>query len=296
MDPQKKISAVDRLRALRLTTGSPEEQKEAHDRAELRIGALGSGSDYTVFLDHLGIASLDVGYGGEDHGGSYHSIYDSFDHYARFMDPGFVYGVALVQTAGRIVLRLAQAETLPFEFSASADAIGGYAREVAKLADDLREETDKRNRLIREGRYEAAADPRETFLAPKAKAAVPHLNFAPLQNAVSRLKQSAQQHEQARRGVELSGKAAAEVDVVLFRSERALTGEGLPRRPWFKHLIYAPGFYTGYGVKTLPGIREGIEQAQWDEARSFVPIVAGAITKLSGEVDRATAMLKKIRP
>src|SRR5213079_3343575 len=167
----------ERLRALRLTRGSPEDQKEARDRAEFRIGALGSGSDYTVFLDHLGIASLDVRFGGENAGGAYHSIYDSFDHYTRFGDPGFQYGVALAQTAGRIVLRLANAEVLPFEFGASADAIGGYAREVAKLADDLREETEKTNRLIREGRYEAAADPKEPFVAPKPKAPVPHLNF-----------------------------------------------------------------------------------------------------------------------
>jgi N-acetylated-alpha-linked acidic dipeptidase len=292
LDPQKKISVAERLRALRLTRGSAEEQREARDRAELRIGALGSGSDYTAFLDHLGIASLDVRFGGEGAGGSYHSIYDSFDHYTKFGDPGFAYGVALAQTAGRIVLRLANAETLPFEFTASADAIGGYAREVVKLADDLREETERTNRLIREGRYEAAADPKETYLAPKPKAPVPHLNFAPLQNAVSRLKQAAQEHDQARRGLDASGKAAAEIDVVLFRSERALTGEGLPRRPWFKHLIYAPGFYTGYGVKTLPGVREAIEERKWDEVDQQGAATARAIERYAAEVERATELLR----
>ncbi len=292
IDPQKKISVAERLRALRLTRGSAEEQKDARDRAELRIGALGSGSDYTAFLDHLGIASLDVRFGGEDEGGSYHSIYDSFDHYTRFGDPGFQYGVALAQTAGRIVLRLATAATLPFEFGPSADVIGGYAREVAKLTDDLREETEKTNRLIREGRYEAAADPKQTFVAPKPKAPVPHLNFAPLQNAVARLKQSAQDHEHARRGLDLSGKGAAEVDVVLFRTERALTGDGLPRRPWFKHLIYAPGFYTGYGVKTLPGIREAIEERKWDEAGAQTEATARAIERYAAEIEKATALLK----
>src|SRR5258706_9042471 len=148
------MPVTERLRALRLTRGSAEDQREARGRAEFRIGALGSGADYTVFLDHLGIASLDLRYGGEDPGGSYHSIYDSIDNYTRFLDPGFEYGIALVQTAGRIILRLANAPALPLEFTASADAIGGYAREVSKLADELREETDKRNRLIREGRYE----------------------------------------------------------------------------------------------------------------------------------------------
>jgi len=292
VDPQKKISVAERLRALRLTKGSAEEQKEARDRTEFRIGALGSGSDYTAFLDHLGISSLDVRFGGEDAGGSYHSIYDSFDHYARFGDPGFQYGIALAQTAGRIVLRLANADLLPFEFGASADAIGGYAREVAKLADDLREETERTNRLIREGRYEAAADPKETFVTPKPKSPVPHLNFAPLQNAVSRLRQSAQDHEHARRGVDPAGKGAAELDVVLFRAERALTGDGLPRRPWFKHLIYAPGFYTGYGVKTLPGIREAIEERKWDEATAQTDATARAIERYAGEIEKATALLK----
>ena len=245
-----------------------------------------------MFLDHLGIASLDVRFGGENAGGAYHSIYDSFDHYTRFGDPGFQYGVALIQTAGRLVMRLANAELLPFEFGASADAIGGYAREVAKLADDLREETDRTNRLIREGRYEAAADPKEAILAPKPKAPVPHLNFAPLNNAVARLKQSAQDYEPARRGLDLSGKGAAEIDVVLFRSERALAGDGLPRRPWFKHLIYAPGFYTGYGVKTLPGIREAIEERKWDEAGAQTDATARAIERYAVEIEKATALLK----
>jgi N-acetylated-alpha-linked acidic dipeptidase len=294
VDPQKKISVAERLRAFRLTRGSPEEQRETRDRAELRLGALGSGSDYTVFLDHLGVASLDIGFGGENGGGAYHSIYDSFDHYARFGDPGFEYGVALVQTAGRIVLRLANSETLPFEFTASADAISGYAKEVAKLADDLRDETEKTNRLIREGRYEAAADPKETFITPSPKAPVPHLNFAPLQNAVARLKQSAQDHDQARRALEKAGKAPGKaLDELLFRSERALTrDEGLPRRPWYKHLIYAPGFYTGYGVKTLPGIREAIEERKWDEAGVLGEATARAIERYAAEIDRATELLK----
>ncbi|MBI3856941.1 MAG: M28 family peptidase [Planctomycetes bacterium] len=294
IDPQKKIPALERLRALQLTRGSAEEQKEGRDRADLRIGALGSGSDYTVFLDHLGVASLDVRYGGEDGGGSYHSIYDSFDYYQRFGDPGFVYGVALVQTAGRIVLRLAESGTLPFEFGASAEAISGYGREVVKLADDLREETEKRNRLIREGRYEAAADPKETFVAPKPQPAVPFLNFAPLQNALHRLRQSAQEHDRARRSLEKSGKdAGAPLDELLFRTERALTrDEGLPRRPWFKHLVYAPGFYTGYGVKTLPGIREAIEERKCDEAAAQTEATGRALERYAAEIEKATEALK----
>jgi len=298
VDPQKKISVAERLRALRLTRGAADEQRDARDRADLRLGALGSGSDYTVFLDHLGIASLDVGFSGEDRGGSYHSIYDSFDHYSRFGDPDFIYGAALVQTAGRIVLRLANADTLPFDFSASADAVAVYAREVIKLADDLREETERHNRLVGEGRIDAAADPLETRLPAKARPPVPHLNFAPLQNAVDLLQHSARENDQARRDLEKSGKAltgdaARAIDGVVLKSERALAvPEGLPRRPWYKHAIYAPGFYTGYGVKTLPGIREAVEERKWEEAGAQMDVVSAALTRFASEIDRATRLLQ----
>ncbi len=298
LDPQKKVSVAERARSLRLTRGSPEEQKETRDREDLRIGALGSGSDYTVFIDHLGIASLDVGFGGEGGGGEYHSIFDSIDHYFRFGDPGFPYGAALVKTAGRIVLRLADADLLPFDFTGSADAVGVYAKEVMKLADDQREETDRKNRLIREGRFEQAADPREPFVAPRAHEPVPHLNFAPLQNAVDRLKRAAQDYDQARRRLEKSGKppapeAARKVDDVVLRTERALAvPEGLPRRPWFRHAVYAPGFYTGYGVKTLPGIREALEERKWDEASAQVEVAAAALGRYAAEIDRAAGLLR----
>ena len=298
VDPQKKISVAERLRALRLTRGAADEQRDARDRADLRLGALGSGSDYTVFLDHLGIASLDVGFSGEDRGGSYHSIYDSIDHYCRFGDPDFVYGAALVQTAGRIVLRLANAETLPFDFSGSADAVAVYAREVIKLADDLREETERHNRLVREGRTEAAADPSEPRVPAALKAPVPHLNFAPLQNAVDQLQRSARENDQAHRDLEKSGKAltldaARAIDGVVLKSERALTvSEGLPRRPWYKHAIYAPGFYTGYGVKTLPGIREAVEERKWEEAGAQMDIVSAALMRFAAEIDRASGLLR----
>jgi N-acetylated-alpha-linked acidic dipeptidase len=290
-DPQRKVSVAERLRSLRLTRGTAEEQREARERGDFRLGALGSGSDYTAFLDHLGIASLDLRFSGEGAGGSYHSIYDSFDHYTRFVDPGFEYGVALVRVAGRIVLRLAEADLLPFEFAASAEAIASYAREVAKLAHDMREETGRRNRLIQEGRFETAADPREAFVAPKAETPVPPLEFGSLQGAVKRLARSAEEHDLARSAA--SPRSPQAVDAVLLRCERALTrSEGLPRRPWFKHLVYAPGFYTGYGVKTLPGIREAIEERNWTEAAAQIEAAAKAIGRYAGEIERATGLLK----
>ena len=93
------------------------------------LQALGSGSDYTPFLQHLGIASLSIEYGGEDkEDGIYHSTYDSFDHYVRFGDPGFAYGVALAQTIGHLMLRAADADVLPFEFKDFADAIARYSK------------------------------------------------------------------------------------------------------------------------------------------------------------------------
>jgi N-acetylated-alpha-linked acidic dipeptidase len=281
-DPQTGLSVLERLRALRLTRGTPEEQREAREREDLRLGALGSGSDYTAFLDHLGVASLDLRYGGEGTGGSYHSIYDSIDHFTRFIDPGFEYGAALVRTAGRVVLRLAEADVLPFDFAASAEAVGLYAREVEKLADDLRAETERRNRLIREKRFEAAADPRETFVAPRPQEPVPPLDFAPLRSAVARLAAGARAYGESARS------PSAEREGILRKSERALTAtEGLPRRPWFKHLVYAPGFYTGYGVKTLPGIREALEERDWPETRAQIRAAARAIERYAAEIDRA---------
>jgi N-acetylated-alpha-linked acidic dipeptidase len=275
VDPQTGVSVLERLRSMRLTRGTSEEKKEARDREDLRLGALGSGSDYTAFLDHLGIASLDLRFGGEGGGGSYHSIYDSVDHYQRFVDPGYAYGVALVKTAGRVMLRLADAETPPFSFAASAEAIAGYAKEVEKLADDLRKETEERNRLIREKRYEAAADPTQAYVPPKPLEPVPPIDFAALKKAVEKLSASAK---------------AAKVVERSYLAERALTRpEGLPRRPWFKHLIYAPGFYTGYGVKTLPGIREALEERDWAEARLQIAAAAAAIEGYAAEIERAAS-------
>ncbi|MDQ2856355.1 MAG: M28 family peptidase, partial [Acidobacteriota bacterium] len=199
-DPEKKISVSERARASQIINGSPEARREARDRADLRIGALGSGSDYTAFLDHLGIASLNLGYGGEGNtGGVYHSVYDSFDHYTRFGDPDFAYGIALAQTGGRTVLRFANAEVLPYAFTNFADSVGNYVREVGRLADEMRDETKEKNRRIADKTFAAVSDPTETYVMPTADAPVPYLNFAPLQNASARLQESAQKFDAASR-------------------------------------------------------------------------------------------------
>jgi len=293
IDPQTKISVGMRSRALQLANGSPNVKKEARERTDLRISALGSGSDYTPFLQHLGIASLNLGYGGEDGGGSYHSVYDSFDHFTRFGDPNFDYGIALAQTAGRMTLRLVNSDVLPFEFMNFADTISVYVREVTSLADTMREETKQMNQMISDGTLKVAQDPTEIFIMPKTKADVPFLNFAPLQNALERLQESSRKYQKATNGKQVSPSMQKSLDEVLMKTERVLTSNnGLPRRDWFKHQIYAPGFYTGYGVKTLPGIREAIEQRDWMEAGEQILIVSKTIENFAAEIDKATAIVK----
>lgn len=297
-DPQTTVSVLERSRALKQVRGSADDKRDARERADLRIGALGSGSDYTPFLQHLGIASLNLGYGGEDGGGSYHSVYDSFVHYTRFVDPNFDYGIALAQTAGRAVLRLANADVLPFVFNNLSETVGKYLKEVTKLTDDMREETEIKNRQISEHTLEIVADPTQTYVVPKAQTPVPKLDFAPLETSLNRLKESARLYdaamsEAATSGRTLSLEAQKALDASLMQTERVMTREqGLPRRSWFKHQIYAPGFYTGYGVKTLPGVREAIEQRNWKEAGEQIEIIAQTINNLAAEIDRATNIVK----
>ncbi len=295
-DPEKKIPVFDRLRAARIVRGSADERRDARARADLSIEALGSGSDFTPFLQHLGVASLNLGYGGEDGGGSYHSIYDSFDHFIRFVDPDFAYGLALAQTGGRTTLRLADADVLPLRFTNLADVVGRYVKEVTKLTDDLRDETKQRNQMLQEKLFDAVADPTETHVAPPALAAVPALDFSPLNAALARLQTSARGYDAASKSaasVHHPPAAQAALDQALMRTERAmLNAGGLPRRPWFKHQIYAPGFYTGYGVKTLPAVREAIEQRDWKEATAQVEVVARTLVNVAAEIDRATALVK----
>ncbi|HXH69946.1 MAG TPA: M28 family metallopeptidase [Pyrinomonadaceae bacterium] len=291
-DPQTKISVGDRWKAARMVNGSANDKREARERGDLRIGALGAGSDYTPFLQHLGIASLNLGYGGEDGGGSYHSIYDSFDHFTRFGDPNFDYGIALAQTAGRITLRLANADTLPFEFTNFADTMGVYVKELTALADTMREDTKTMNQLISNGTLKAVQDPKETFVMPKPKTDVPFLNFAPLQNALVKLQDSAKNYQTASKGKQISPSAQKSLDEILFKTERALINNaGLPRRNWFKHQIYAPGYYTGYGVKTMPGVREAIEQRDWKEASDNIEIIARKLQDFAAEIDKAIKLL-----
>jgi N-acetylated-alpha-linked acidic dipeptidase len=288
-DPQTKMNVWERTRANQFINGPPAFRPEIMKRQDLRINALGSGSDYTPFLQHLGIASLDLGFGGESGGGSYHSIYDSFDHYTRFGDTTFEYGVALSKVCGHSVLRLANAEVLPFEFTNFADTIAMYVNEVVRLTDSMRDETAAMNNLIESGMLAAVQDPTKKFVTPKTTGLVPKLDFAPLQKVLARLKESAAKFREKTNGRQLSAADSRALNAILMKTERALTSPGgLPRRDWFRHQIYAPGFYTGYGVKTLPGVREAIEQREWAEAERQIGLVAATLDRFADEIERAS--------
>jgi N-acetylated-alpha-linked acidic dipeptidase len=213
------------------------------------------------------------------------------------MDTDFQYGVALAKTGGRLALRLAEADVLPLEFTSLAEAIGTYADEVVKLADQMRTETEKTNTRLDEKVYAALDDPRQTWVAPKRHEPVPHLNFAPLLNAVDTLRRSARDYDSAwskGTGAGLPKETRAKLDAILMKSERALARkDGLPGRPWYQHQIYAPGFYTGYDVKTLPAVREAIEQRKWKDVDAQVASVAATLKTLAGEIDRATAVIQE---
>jgi N-acetylated-alpha-linked acidic dipeptidase len=290
-DPQRNVSVLARMRAhdaTQSTNASMDSKKEEHEHELIRLDALGSGSDYTPFLQHTGVAALNIGYGGEGGGGSYHSVYDSFDHYTRFGDPNFDYGIAQAKTTGRLVLRLANADVLPFELSTFAETMSRYLDELTKLSDTMRRNIEDRNRLVREHAYEMAADPTKPFVAPKAEASAPYLNFAPLQNAVTRLKISAREFDRAAAAIpaDAASRQAAADQALMHIEQSLLRPDGLARRPWFRHQIYAPGFYTGYGVKTVPGVREAIEQKDWAEANRQIEVAANVINKYIGETEK----------
>jgi N-acetylated-alpha-linked acidic dipeptidase len=297
-DPEAKIPVWKRAQAHAVSGASSEEDRKAiRGRSDLRIDALGSGSDYTAFLDHLGVASLNLAYGGEDEGGIYHSIYDDFYWYTHFSDTDFAYGRALAQTVGLLVLRLADADLLPFEFGDFADTIQEYAKDLKKLLEQKREEVTERNREIEDGVFRANSDPRRPTVAPPREEVPPHLNFAPLENALVALQRSADRYGKARAAAEGRGLARdvlSRVNALLIRSERALLSPGgLPRRPWYRHVLYAPGTYAGYGAKTMPGAREAIELKRYAEVEPEIARIAKALQDEAALIDSAAAELEK---
>jgi N-acetylated-alpha-linked acidic dipeptidase len=307
-DPETHVSVAERLRAHMLIEGSGKDAKpEAKAIAkmaalggDLPIGALGSGSDYSAFLQHLGIASLNLGFSGEDdNGGIYHSRYDSFDHYVRFGDPGFAYGVTLAKVAGHIVLRSADANVLPMRFGDFSSTLDRYLGELHKLINSTREETILQHKLLDMHAFTLDSDPTRPLLPPTRESDMPVLNLTPLDQAARQLDQSTQAFQQAYAkragaGFDLSATQQRQLNHLMGQMERALTDvDGLPGRPWFKHFIYAPGMLTGYGVKTVPGVREAIEARRWDEANRYAVITAKVLDGYHAKLDRLTALLNK---
>jgi len=289
-DPLVDMSLKERRRADILVNGNDNQKAEARDRNDLRIFPLGSGSDYTPFLQHLGIASANLGFGGETPDGSYHTMYDTYAHYTKFRDPGLVYGATLSKVMARATLRLANAPRLPFEFKGLSDNIAQYVDQLERQAEMMRDETAATNKLIEDGTYAAAMNPGRTLGPPLPRAPVPYFNFAPLKNALTRLQEAAAAYDAAAKTSDVTNEA---LNRNLYMSERLLTrDEGLEGREWYKHHIYAPGFYTGYGVKTIPGVREAIEQRDYDKVGPQIEIAAEVLNRIAGHVEMLAEELK----
>jgi N-acetylated-alpha-linked acidic dipeptidase len=283
IDPQTKVSIFERKRAHEVISAkSAEAKKRIWDEKELKLNGMGSGSDYSSFIQHAGIPSLNLGFGGEDDGGEYHSIYDSYSLYEKFKDPGFQYGVTLAETAGHAILRMSDADELPFDFTHLFKTIDAYSKELITLLQTSRETTELENQIIYSGGYAVGEDPTKGYIVPHVKPEVPFLDFSPLQNALQQLKKSVDSLNVVFQNNIKTNSISVAFNQSLYRAEQQLLNEtGLPRRAWYKHTLYAPGYYTGYGVKTMPGIREAIEQRNWKEAQQQIEIDAKIITRLA---------------
>lgn len=294
-DPQTGVSIKQRHYSKRMSDMPRTAAAGKFGNKKISLSALGAGSDWSGFLQHLGIASLNISFGGEGNGGEYHSIYDSYDHFTRFKDPGFLYGGALAGTCGRIMMRMANAELLPFNSDNFSEMVSGYVDEVKSLLDQMRVSTETENRLIADSLLFFAEDPLERTKATDKKEPVPFLDFSKLENALAALKKSSNELTQRMGSFNaVNREQLPAVNRILFELERQLLRDkGLPRRPWYKHQVYAPGLYTGYGVKTLPGIREAVEQRQWSEVQENIAIVASVLDNYTNKINEAIKLLQK---
>jgi N-acetylated-alpha-linked acidic dipeptidase len=299
-DPEKQISVQQRARLQRIAKApNAEERAEIRKSDDVRINALGDGSDYAPFIDHAGVSALNIGYGGESDADAYHSIYDDFYWYTKFVDTDFAYGRALAQTGGTAVMRLADADVIPYEYNAEAETIGRYVKDLEKLLKDKQDEITELNLELKEGLFTATADPRKTSVPPPAKPVPPFMNFAPLKNGVEAIRKSAERYQSAfskwqAGGNDLPVRAATALNADLMQIQRTfLTEKGLPERPWFKHQVYAPGAYTGYGAKPVAAVREYMDQEKWKEAEAQVPIVGEVLDNVAAAIGKAAEDLEK---
>jgi N-acetylated-alpha-linked acidic dipeptidase len=276
-----------------------EAAKLAGEHNDIPIAPLGSGSDYSAFLQHLGIATLDLGFGGESNqGGVYHSRYDSFDHYIRFGDPTFEYGVALAKVAGHIMLRTADADVLPMRFGDFSSTVDRYIEQLHKQADDARKAAEAQHKLLDANAYKLASDPSHPVAAPERLSTVPKIDFAPLDTAAKKLKESAQAYEKAYnaradKGLDIPASQLAQVNRLMGTLEQRLLDErGLPGRPWYKNLIQAPGELTGYAPKTIPAVHEALDARDWSRADKYAVVTAKVLDNYRARLDKLTALLK----
>jgi N-acetylated-alpha-linked acidic dipeptidase len=294
-DPQTGVSIKERRYAKTIVDADKSARAKLVGNKYYKLNALGAGSDYSPFIQHLGITSIDLGFGGENSGGEYHSVYDTYDLFTRFKDPGFQYGVALAKTAGRVTMRLANADALPLDFNSFYKTLNDYATEVKTLLDNQRTETESETRMIKDNLFNLAKDPKKTYAPPAEKEAVPYLNFSELDNELVKLKGLAEAYQKAYgSAAQLPVEKQNQLNDLLYKAERNLVAQnGLPRRPWYRHQIYAPGYYTGYGVKTLPAIREAIEQRNWKEAQEGISTVTQTIKAYNTQVQKAIDVMAK---
>ena len=306
-DPEAGVSVLERRRA-RIRADAYEGDssgadadlglKAAEQRTELPMNPLGAGSDYTAFVQHLGIASVNLIYGDEDfEEGIYHSAYDTFSHYQRFGDPKFQYGVTLAMTSGRIAMRAADADVLPLAFSGLAAAVARNSKEIQSTLASERDRAAKTNRLLDEGVFKLAADPTVVLLPPQRAPEVPAIDFSALDAAAARLSASAAAYDQAlARAADLDYRIGdSQIDRVnqLLQGleQTLLSPKGMPGRPWYRHMVFAPGLFSGYGSKTLPAVREAVEAGHWSEANAYIPIVAGVLEAAARRLDEAAGAL-----
>jgi N-acetylated-alpha-linked acidic dipeptidase len=294
-DPETKMTAFERAHLESIGSAkTADEKKERRNRNNLVVDALGDGSDFTAFQDFAGISTLNVEYGGEDDGTQYHSIYDDFYWYTHFVDTDFVYGRALAQTVGTAMMRLADSDLIPVDYSPQAEAISKYETELEKLLKDKQDEFTERNLELQEGVFKATNDPRRPTQPPPAESVPPYMNFAPMKNAIDMFKKSSDRYSKALSkwrdsgSPQLAGEKVELINADLIRIPRLFLNEkGLPERPWFKNQIYAPGAYTGYGAKPIAAVREYMDEKKWKEADAQIPGVAQVIENVAAGINKA---------
>jgi len=300
-DPETHMSVFQRSRLYSVAKAKDaDERKDLRGRNDLVVTALGDGSDYTAFQDYAGVSTLDIEFGGEDDGDQYHSIYDDFYWYTHFVDTDFAYGRALSQTAGTAMMRLADADLIPYDYSPQAEAIAKYEEELEKLLKEKQDEFTERNTQLAEGVFTAISDPRRPTVPPPVETVPPFMNFAPMKNALDLLKKSSARYSKSLAAWQASGSpalSAEQLQIVnsdLIRIPRLFLDEkGLPERPWFKNQVYAPGAYTGYGAKPIAAVREYMDEKKWREADEQIPRVAQVLSNVAAGIDKAADDLGK---